>query len=184
MIGGRDREFVWVLLLVIGAAPIGLAVEPPREPPVHLRSRYTMQGRIPWAGWYFDSRGGDAGSRVYDDAALELYVDRAKRRVPQADVYPKADAWLFDALDAFPIAGKTVLVVGSQVPFYESLALAREAARVVVVEWQPIQMSAESRFAGGWSTFGRRSSGKQQAMTWAPPRTARSSAEKGVDGYI
>jgi hypothetical protein len=141
---------VWLLLVLLCVAATGLP--PPREPPVHLRARYTMQGRIPWASWYFDSRGHeDAAPRVYDAATLAEFVDRARRRVPQADVYPKSDGWLFEALDAFPVAGKTVLVVGSQVPFYEALALACGAERVVVVEWQPITLSPPAQ-----SAFGRK----------------------------
>ena len=69
-----------------------------------------------------------------------------KRRVPQADVYPKADAWLFDALDAFPIAGKTARRRLASAVLRVLGSCARSCA-VVVVEWQPIQMSAESRFA-------------------------------------
>ena len=111
---------------------------PPREPPAHLRHLFDMGGRIRWAGWYWDNRVPETPS-VKNDAALGSLLAQALSRTPQEAVYPNADKWLFQALDAYPIGGKTVLIVGSQVPWYESLSLVRGAKRVVVVEWQPIQ---------------------------------------------
>ena len=128
-----------ILILSLLATTIGgTATPPPREPPVHLRARYTMQHRIPWASWYFDSRpanseakdaaANSASTRFYSDFMISRLVDQAQQRIPQAEVYPKADGWLFEALDKFPVTRKTVLIVGSQVPFYEALALARGAS--------------------------------------------------------
>ena len=165
-----------LLVLLYLSARSATGLPPPREPPVHLRARYTMQGRIPWASWYFDSRSSTATApRIIEGATLAEFVDRAGRRVPQADVYPKADGWLFEALDSFPVTGKTVLVVGSQVPFYEALALARGAERVVVVEWQPIALSNSAQ-----SSFGRKLQYIRPQELWMEEKHDRDEGEHNL----
>lgn len=46
--------------------------------------------------------------------------------------YGETDQWLYQALESFPIAGKKVLIIGSQCPWYESVCLAYGALPHVV----------------------------------------------------
>lgn len=53
--------------------------------------------------------------------------------------YKETDPLLYNALDEHPIEGKSVLIIGSQEPCYEALALERGASSVTVVEYRKIE---------------------------------------------
>ena len=106
-------------------------------------SDFTLNHTIPIVGWYFDSTVGSevttpGTARVYDDEELSKLYTMAINNIPQIHVYPETDQWMFEALKKYPVAGKRVLVVGSQVPWYEMLCFAYGAKEVVVVEYQYI----------------------------------------------
>jgi len=48
--------------------------------------------------------------------------------------YKMTDTWLYEALDQFPIRGKKVLIMGSNVPWYESICMVFGAAECVTGE--------------------------------------------------
>lgn len=110
---------------------------PPKRPPAHLWQEYTMNDTIPMQGWYFDSRSfpnnNNVPSRRYEDKQLSKLFQEAQQQIPQADVYPETDVWMFEAFRRYPIQGQRVLIVGSQVPWYEMLSLAYGARMVVCV---------------------------------------------------
>jgi hypothetical protein len=53
--------------------------------------------------------------------------------------YGITDFHLYEALKAFPIKTKSTVVMGSQSPWYESIALAYGASSVLTIEYQPIR---------------------------------------------
>ena len=118
---------------------------PPQRPPQHMWSDFTLNHTIPIVGWYFDSTVGSGvtTARVYDDEELSKLYTMAINKVPQIHVYPETDQWMFETLKKYSVAGKRVLVVGSQVPWYEMLCFAYGAKEVVVVEYQYIRYEGE-----------------------------------------
>ena len=133
------------LLLVQAMHGLNNSPPPPHRPPQHLWHDYTLNDTIPAMGWYFDSRAtsssGSAATtaaRTNTDSELSTLFAAALGRIPQFRVYPETDKWMFDAFQQYPIRNKRVLIVGSQVPWYEMLALAYGAKQVVVVEYQKI----------------------------------------------
>lgn len=116
----------------------GTAATPPapaREMPAAMRPAYTMGGRIPVTQMYFDESR-RPGNLHYTREMMAKLVAMAKNR--QSCNYGDTDQWLYQMLDQFPIAGQRVLVMGSQVPFYEAVCLAR-GAHPTTVEFQKIQ---------------------------------------------
>ncbi|MBT8341608.1 MAG: DUF268 domain-containing protein, partial [Desulfatitalea sp.] len=110
-------------------------VTPPRAMPETLRAAYTMGGQIPVTEGYFDESGRDANLH-YDRTLMDRLMEKAHRR--EACNYGDTDQWLYQMLDRFPITGQRVLVMGSQVPFYEAVCLAR-GARPTTVEFEKIR---------------------------------------------
>ena len=141
------KHIVTIGLLLVHSRGLN-SPPPPHRPPQHLWHDYTLNDTIPAMGWYFDSRATDSSSslgfaataaaRTYTDSELSTLFEQANRRIPQFHVYPETDKWMFDAFQQYPIRNKRVLIVGSQVPWYEMLALAYGAKQVVVVEYQKI----------------------------------------------
>lgn len=99
--------------------------QPPRIPqrrmPEHFRSAFTMNGRIPVHDWYIDESRRD-GNLHYRRDLIERLIQMAENRQPCN--YGDTDQWLYQMLERFPIAGKRVLIMGSQVPFYEAVCIA------------------------------------------------------------
>lgn len=118
---------------------LGAAHPPIDRPPQRLWNQFTLNGTIPAVGWYFDSRPPTKTViRKHDDPELSIFLEQAHRRIPQWNVYPETDIWMFKALEKYPIQNKRVLIVGSQVPWYEMLSIAYGAKSVVVVDYQEI----------------------------------------------
>lgn len=107
---------------------------PPRHMPEALRPAYTMHGRIPVQDWYLNESGREGNLR-YTKEMLDHLLALAQQR--HSHNYGDTDQWLYQMLDRFPIAGKKVLVLGSQVPFYEAVCLAR-GAHPTTVEFEKI----------------------------------------------
>jgi glycosyltransferase involved in cell wall biosynthesis/SAM-dependent methyltransferase len=108
---------------------------PPRHMPDELRRSYTMNGLIPVQEWYIDESRRD-GNLHYTQEQMARLLALAENRRPGN--YGDTDQWLYQMLDRFPIAGMNVLVMGSRVPFYEAICLAR-SAYPTTVEFQKIR---------------------------------------------
>jgi hypothetical protein len=103
--------------------------------PHHLCKRFTMDGRIKFVDWY------------YDQSTSHTYRKRERReideflegtRLSQTYYYGITDTWMYEALAAFPIAGKKVLIMGSNVPWYESMCVTHGAALCLTVEYNEV----------------------------------------------
>ncbi|MEJ2041363.1 MAG: nodulation protein NodZ, partial [Desulfosarcinaceae bacterium] len=108
---------------------------PPREIPSTLLPAFTMKGRIPIETWYINEVNRE-GNLKYSFDFIEKLIDLARER--KSCNYGDTDQWLYKMLDQYPIEGKTVLVMGSQVPFYEAVCIANGASPTTV-EFQKIQ---------------------------------------------
>jgi len=97
---------------------------------------YTMNGLIPVVYQYRD----DSDQAVQDEIRLkftkeefDLCEKRIKRK--EQNYYGFTDTWLYDAFEIYPLTGKSVLVVGSTHPWYETMCVVYGAEGVVVSEY-------------------------------------------------
>jgi len=102
--------------------------------PIDLNSKYTMGGDVETRSWFFD----DSKKVVaydYEPHIIQNMREKIGRR--EQNYYGPTDTYLYEALEKFPIKGKSVLVFGSETPWYETMALEFGASRVTVSEYNP-----------------------------------------------
>jgi hypothetical protein len=110
-------------------------LEPPKNIPTELLDEFTMNGTIP-VYFRYKNQIGNGEPLHYDEQLIEKYMDKAKTR--STNYYGRTDTWFYQALDAFPIDGKTTVVIGSASPFYECVCLSRGAS-VSAIEYRKIE---------------------------------------------
>lgn len=74
-------------------------------------------------------------SANYSKENFSAYINAAKQRLSY--YYGETDAWLYQALQRYPITGMNVLLIGSANPWYEAICLTHGAASVTVMEYGP-----------------------------------------------
>lgn len=111
--------------LAYGCLPLFLtAAEPPRQiPEEHIRA-FTLEGNIPVNYWYRNDSYSSETPRVYTKEQLQEGIAQAKRK--ETKYYGMTDLYLYNALEKYrtSIEGKEVAVLGSVIPWYESIVLA------------------------------------------------------------
>lgn len=96
---------------------------PPKTIPSELYDRFTMGGKIPVLNWYLY----EVYSKDKPNNFLKSDIDDFIQRIQRGETghYGKdLDSWLYAALDKYPIQGKDVVIIGSQVPWYECIVIA------------------------------------------------------------
>lgn len=119
----KDVDFClmfWALFLI----PFFLSAEPPRQVPEDLYTRYTMGGIIPVHDMYLDNSYPPDHPIIFDAEEIDRMVEMARSKLTY--YYGITDAFLFTLLDRYApaIKGSSVAVIGSTIPWYESVALA------------------------------------------------------------
>lgn len=112
-------HFFFLLCVSFSAMLFG---KPPQEIPPHLRRQYTMENRIPVRPYYIDGTYSSKKPRFFAKSEINSLIERVYRR--EQNYYRDTDTWLYQALEAFPIAGKEVAIIGSVEPWYESVVIA------------------------------------------------------------
>jgi len=107
------------------------AIKPPHKIPLSLINDYTLSGRIPVQYRYYDES--TISLKKWGKEKIDKAINTAIKRMPGN--YGPTDNDLYRALDMFSIDGKDVLVVGSFHPFYEGVALAYHAKKVIISEY-------------------------------------------------
>lgn len=112
--------FVCILLIT----PLMTIATPPKTIPPELCEAFTWNGAIPVAYIYFNEYYPSHHPLVYTYEQIETNIVRAKAR--ETNHYGITDVYLYQALDKHvsAITGKNVAVMGSVVPWYESILLA------------------------------------------------------------
>ncbi len=100
----------------------GIYAEPPRQIPENLHTQFTLDGKIPVQQWFIDNTCSDNTPRFYSWTTIDAYIERIKNKQP--NYYGNTDLWLYQAFEAYSIQGKTVAIIGSVEPWYESVVLA------------------------------------------------------------
>jgi len=98
------------------------------------------------------SRGSDRKYYHYSQAVVENFVAYARNggkgfytgkdgwsydRSRSRNYYPETDEWLFKALEKYPLSNKEILIIGSEEPYYEGIAINADAD-VMMVEYQKV----------------------------------------------
>src|SRR5688572_29647499 len=133
-IEGRYRRLIENLAFTRSQASQAY-VPPPTAVPAELVDAFSMGGRIPVLDGYFNSKPDpkSIGSIVVYKSSL---IDQVRRDVSEGKYksYGVTNDHLRDALQAFPIAGKNVLIFGSVYPQYEAFCL-NAGAHPVTIEY-------------------------------------------------
>ncbi len=110
---------------------------PPRQIPSELYNAYTMNGQIPVEDSYWNNSYSDENPCVYKTEDIDFYLKDAKER--GVGYYGGTDIFLYEMLDQYRdyIAGKSVAVIGSTIPRYESTVLAY-GGHPVTIEYNKI----------------------------------------------
>ncbi len=114
---------------------IGFCV-PPTDIPPHLLDSYTRGGTIPIKKWYIDGSYSDKSPRIFAKSEIDLLIKKAYRK--ENNYYGETDAYLYEALENFPIANKEVAILGSVEPWYESVVIAY-GGRPTTIEYNKIE---------------------------------------------
>lgn len=108
-----------------------LAKEPPPTViPDHLYNEFTMNGTIPVIYAYSDDS--QEKPYIYTQEQVESFIDKAKAK--ETYYYGLTDTYLYQALDKYisHIENKNVAVMGSVLPWYESILLSYNACPVTI----------------------------------------------------
>ncbi len=98
-------------------------MRPLRIVPPHLLDRYTMGGRVPIYDKYRDSAYSPETPLFYDRETIHAYREQMRTKKYRFPRYGMTNIWLFESLEKYPIRGKTVAIMGSNKPWYESVCL-------------------------------------------------------------
>lgn len=110
---------------------------PPARIPEQLRDEFTMGGKIPIANWYRDDSYSSDKPIIFTKAEIDDLIRMADSR--QSHYYGATDDYLFAAFDTFQdaIKNKNVAVIGTIIPWYESILLSY-GAHPTTIEYNKI----------------------------------------------
>jgi hypothetical protein len=100
---------------------------------VEQKRLFSLDGTIPFRPWYFDETNINV-DHLYTDDIYSALLTKANQR--QTHYYGQTDNWLYQALTDFPIKDQYTLVIGSIMPWYESIALEFGCKHCTVVEYR------------------------------------------------
>ena len=104
---------------------------PPIKMPVELINLYTMNGSV--GVEYNYKNGSDSSGLFYSKNEIEEFIKRISNR--ETHYYGSTDTWLYEALDKYNIADSRVVIFGSTIPWYESIAINRGCRKCCVIEY-------------------------------------------------
>jgi hypothetical protein len=93
-----------------------------RRVPLVFKDGFTLNGEIPIIDYYFDDIIGYDYSENYTKENIEKLISMAKEKKTINYLY--TEEWLYKALEKYSIEGKTVAIMGSEKPTFESICLA------------------------------------------------------------
>jgi hypothetical protein len=105
------------------------------------KKTFSLNRKIPFSDWYLDEANIDV-SHLYTEQVYRHLRGMAKAK--QTNYYGKTDEWLYQALSDFPIEGKTVLIIGTLMPWYESIAIEHGCKSCTVVEYRKQECDFEN----------------------------------------
>ena len=87
------------------------------------KNKFTMNNTIPKLDWFINSDYlNDKKNNYYDKEEIDALIKKALKK--QVNYYGETDKFLYDCLSKYPIKNKTVAILGSVEPWYESVCIA------------------------------------------------------------
>jgi hypothetical protein len=116
--------------------------EDPGAPPAHdipaaLERDFLMDYQIPLHRYYWDDKDAEKSYPRYSRQAIDGFVSKIAKR--EEGYYGATDSFLYQAFHHHPIAQKKVLIVGSNVPFYEAMCLFFNASLCWTLEYNELR---------------------------------------------
>jgi len=109
----------------------------PRDVPEDLYDQYTINKSIDVYHWYQCQTGPAYDKQhVYPKTWIDEIIQRVKGRLQ--NYYGITDQFLYSAIDEYPFINKTVVIMGSQRPIYESVCIVFGAKNCTTIDFQPI----------------------------------------------
>ena len=108
----------------------------PESIPGEMYDRYSMDGKVSVLYHYRNDCSDEIQQMINANFTQEEYnkcVTRIENR--ETNYYLDTDAWLYQALDSFPIEGKHICIAGSAYPWYEAMAIVYGAEKCTVIEY-------------------------------------------------
>jgi hypothetical protein len=117
--------------------------EPPRSIPKDLYPSYTLMNQIQVRYAYYNDAYSSDAPLFYRKDQIDQMIGQVKRG--ECAYYGYTDLWLYAVLDKYKefVEGKSVAVIGSNVPWYESVVLAYQG-NPTTIEYNKI-VSDDSR---------------------------------------
>ncbi len=103
---------------------------PPRTIPLEQYEAFTHERKIPVEYTYVDESFFRDRPPVYEKEVVDQYIPHVHAR--KNNYYGITDQYLYQALEMFPIEGKSVGIMGSTTPWYESIAIAFGASPTTI----------------------------------------------------
>jgi len=134
------RTFLFVLLCILQVLQ---GIEPPQEVPPSLIREFTLNNQIPVSSWYINSSYLPTEPLIYSRAEIDDNLERISRK--ELNYYGLTDQDLYTVLKKYhsKIKGKRIGIIGSTVPWYESIAI-YYGAYPITIEYNAIN-SMDSR---------------------------------------
>lgn len=148
---GMKRSFINAFLRARSAwRTWGSKNPPPSSIPVEMREAFTLGGRIPVLSWYLNDV--VAGSLLWTTRSPSWSPSKVRRKVER--YYGSTDRFLYDALEKYPIADQDVVIIGSEMPWYECIC-ATYGAHVTTIEYRQVDCRIPGLFVQTPDEFAR-----------------------------
>mgnify|MGYP003113009548 CR=1 FL=1 len=108
----------------------------PEKIPDELYDSYSMDGKITIDYHYRNDCSEQVQEQINANFTQEEF-DKCIRKIKNKEwnYYHYTDAWLYLALEKYPIKGKHVCIAGSAYPWYEAMAIVHGASKCTVIEY-------------------------------------------------
>lgn len=116
------KKFIFTCLYLNVA--LGFAEVPPQDIPSSLFSQFTLDGAIPVQSWYLNNSYSSNTPLLYTKEAIQTGIEQALKK--KTNYYGDTDTYLYSAFDKYrsSVQDKSVAVLGSVIPWYESIVIA------------------------------------------------------------
>lgn len=111
-----------VALTILCFCNLSLFAAPLEKIPDHLYDQFTCGRRIPVLHWFLDNSYSSNQPNFYSKADIDERIARVLKN--ETAYYGVTDHWLYAILNRYPIRGKEVAIIGSALPWYESIVIA------------------------------------------------------------
>ena len=106
---------------------------PPRTLPAELEAEFTQDGQVPHLQLYVN----DVKTRPLRWTERSLGWNPSRVRARKRHYYGATDAFLYGALEQYPIRDLEVVIVGSEMPWYECIC-SEYGGRVTTIEYRQV----------------------------------------------